>query len=243
MGCDKPVLYPPGAEIRHEMTLADGSLIVAPEVPAPCGAIQPPDGRWGGTLFFRSPNCWVTWYTRTVWNHVNIPTTVRTGPASWAAIRLTSGCDISYQVAATSRTVVAQDTGIDTLAPTTESDIRAAYWFEPDFKSNTPLEVFPIAGDVVPPADMEPIPPGANRVIGYCPRMTRFAMVSSPTRITAFAEYPGSLSRLGSELIQGPNLGDDSFHIGQWARLVLENLNDEPAPFKVLWSDQPGGSP
>ena len=247
MSCDgshqeKPLLYPPGAEIRHQFAIDDG-LIVAGERFHPIGAIQPPDGRFGGHLLVRSPNCWMEWRITTVWNHVEIPTYVRTGPASWSAFRLTSGCQIEYRCPATSRFIVEQNTGILTSTPVSESDVQGAFWFEPDWKARTPTEVLPLAGDVVPPADFEPLAPGTRSVIGYAPRMTRFVFVGCPQRLNVQAVYQGSPNILASKLVNGPNNGDDSFYIGQWAALQLENLDPEnAAPFKLVWSEEPGGN-
>jgi len=237
--------YPPCDQIRKRLNVGNG-LAVATERMYPIGSIQPEDGRFGGTLFFRSPNCWAEFEIRTVWNHVTIPNYIRTGPASWGAMRLTSGCEIFARFPAHMDLLVDQRTGLisTTGAIPSEEDIQAFYWFEPDFNARTPLETLPIVGDTVPPADLEPVPASTAIRVGYTPRLTRWVMASSPGRLGLTASYPpGAALPHGTKRINGPLLGDTSFYLGPWSELGLDNLDPEAAArFKIVWSEMPGGN-
>tara|TARA_R100000655_G_scaffold19819_1_gene41163 strand:- start:563 stop:1309 length:747 start_codon:yes stop_codon:yes gene_type:complete len=229
-------------QIRKELDI-DTGLVVAGERFHQVGMITPEDGRKGGTLLFRSPQCWTEWRVTTTEQHVPVPFYTRTGPASWSAMRLTSGCAIEYRVRGTFGTLVDQDTGIILNTPASEADTKIAFWLENDFMSRQPLEVLPIAGDVVPPADLEPIPASSRVLVGFTPQLTRFCFVGCPRRLNIQAVYPGSPNVLASKQTAGPANGDDSFYLGQWAALQLENLDPEnTAPFKVVWSEEPGGN-
>lgn len=237
--------YPPCDQIRRRLNIGNG-LEIATERMYHIGSIQPADGRFGGTLWFRSPNCWSEFEINTVWNHVNIPNYVRCGPASWASIRITSGCDIMARFPAQMDLLVDQQTGLisTTGVVPSEEDIQAMYWFEPDVAARTPLETLPIVGDVVPPADLEPVAAATTIRVGYTPRLTRFAMVSCPARLFVSASYPpAALAPHGLKQISGPNDGDTSFYLGPWSELGLQNLDPEnAAKFKVVWSEEPGGN-
>lgn len=235
--------YPPCDQIRKRLNLGNG-LALATERMYPIGSIQPEDGRFGGTLYFRSPNCWGEFEIHTVWNHVVIPTYIRTGPASWGAMRITSGCEIYGRFPAAMDLVVDQQTGLisTTGAVPSEEDIQAFYWFEPDFNSRTPLETLPIVGDRGPPADLEAIPGNTTIRVGYTPRLTRWAMVSSNLRLGITASYPTLPAPHGMKTVNGPAQGDTSFYLGPWSELGLVNAADNPANFKVVWSEMPGGN-
>ncbi len=242
MGCKDPQAPYRKAQIRKRLQGAEILANLGAELLASAGGINPCDGRTGGTLFLSSPNAWCEWTTRTVWDHVTVDGVHRTGPASWSAVRLDSGADIFYNLKSRETNLVDQNTGIRSSVLLTPDDIAVQWWYQPDFLARTPLQTFPIVGAAVPPADMEPIAGATLQDIGYCPRLTRFALVSACARLNILAEYPPSVVPHGCKQLNGPLDGDTSFYLGQWSLLQLQNLGEPAVPFKVVWSEQPGGN-
>jgi len=228
------------AQIRNEIS---GPMIVAlagTETRTGIGSVFPCDGDRGGWLYVSSPNAWVEWFITTTQNHVDvIDAGARTGPASWSAIRLDSGANITFNVKAVETLIVNQDTGIRTTTPITPNDIAVRFWFQPGVESRTPIEVYPLTAGVTPQADFVPIPAGATFDVGYTPRLTRFAMISAPLRLNAQAIFPGGAVH-GQEQIAGPNDGDSTFYLGPWSLLRLQNAGLVAVPCKILWSQLPG---
>lgn len=230
------------AQIRNELIGGAITGFAGLEQRVAIGSIFECDGGPGGYLYFSSANCWTEWFTFTNQNHVEVPTCNRTGPASWSAIRIDSGVNIFFNLKALEVFRVDQDTGRRLAVPTAAPDFNVRWWFQPGVDARTPLETFPITYDTTPQADNPPLVGGGFVTpIGYCPRLTRFALCSSSSRLNLQAAFPGSLLVHGEKQLNGPVTGDTSFYLGQWSMLQVENVADL-APFKVVWSEQPGGN-
>lgn len=228
------------AQIRNESRGDQINVLAGTETLTSLGSVYPCDGEIGGTLYMSSPNAWVSWFVSSSQNHITVvDASARTGPASWAAIRVESGCAIRYRVHAVETQIVDQNTGLRTTAPMIREELAARWWYVPGLRSDIPGEVFPIVAGITPQADIGLLPAVTVTDLGYCPRLTRYAMISSALRMNALAVFPGSAVH-GQEQISGPNDGDSTFYLGPWSLLQLENNNAAAIPAKIIWTTLPG---
>lgn len=167
------------ARIRRESTVVDfPQSLVRSSV---FQTIDFRDGKVGGWLYMSSGDCFATWSCQTSQDRVDVVTTRRTGPASWARVWLSSGANLSVFVPQVSAIEVDEATGLVVAPGTARPRLRC--WFYP-YSDNEAFETLPFSLSGNAWDSFPAIAAGGNQNIGYPPRLTRALYLSSNQNLT-----------------------------------------------------------
>jgi hypothetical protein len=167
------------ARIRRENTTAEfPQALLRPSV---FQTIDFRDGKVGGWLYMSSGDAFATWSCQTSQDRVEVVTTRRTGPASWARVWLSSGANLSVFVAAVSGLEIDEATGLTVTGGTPNPRLRC--WFYP-YSDDEAFETLPFSLSGNAWDSFPAIAAAGNQDVGYPPRLTRALYVSSNQNLT-----------------------------------------------------------
>jgi len=167
------------ARIRRESTTAEfpqGFLR-----PSVFQTIDYRDGKVGGWLYMSSGDAFATWSCQTSQDRVEVVTTRRTGPASWARVWLSSGANLSVFVSAISGLAIDEATGLVIAGGHPNPRLRC--WFYPH-SDDQAFETLPFSLGSNAWDSFPILAGGTNQDLGYPPRLCRAFYASARAGVT-----------------------------------------------------------